>query len=427
MIREVSVDDMDGFEFQYFVARLFEELGLGKILEIRKVRDVGRDITLMSPDGELIIVECKHHPRGTIGRPVVQKLHSALITYGAKEGYIVTTGEFSPDAVEYAKKLGSLIKLVDFGVLCDMASRAQIRIVKKGESPPIYYVIPPSGEVLEKQVISRILHEAVSYPYAPSKLSQVNVVDAYMIPAYLLEYSLHEDFKTGTGRLIHSLHFDRELILIDGRDGKPLPPQYLNVISPSSLTEDYGIISLASWFYNVESLMKYGFNITRSMAKSIGIRYIISRHTQVVRYRAKKTRRRYVKKCRPHRSNIIIQRLMQVYIPYLTVSLKILGREHYISISGNQNEIVVLDGEIKNCEICGKPFKGERLICNTCGRIVHTPSFRGHSYICEECGKTICKKCAYWTRKHLFFKRKLCENCAQNLAKKGERIRKFTP
>ena len=51
MIREVSVDDMDGFEFQYFAARLFEELGLGRILEIRKVRDVGRDITLISPRG----------------------------------------------------------------------------------------------------------------------------------------------------------------------------------------------------------------------------------------------------------------------------------------------------------------------------------------------------------------------------------------
>ena len=308
-----------------------------------------------------------------------------------------------------------------------MASRAQIRILRKGESLPIYYVIPPPREVLEKDVISRILHDAVSYPYTPSELSQVGVIDAYMIPAYLLEYSLHEDFKTSTGRLIHSLHIDKGRILIDGRDGRLLPPQYLNVISPPSLIEDYKIVSSASEFYDVENLMKYGFNITRSTAKNIGIRYIISRHTQLVSYRAIKIRRWYMKKCTPHRSNVIIQHLIQVYIPYLTVSLKILGREHYVSISGNQSRIVILDGEIENCEICGKPFKGERLICNTCGRIVHMPSFRGHSYICEECGKTICKECAYWTRKHLFLKRKLCENCAQNLAKEGKRIRKFTP
>jgi HJR/Mrr/RecB family endonuclease len=85
----VSLDEMDWFEFEQFVAHLFEQLGIGKAEEIRKGRDAGKDIILSSPQG-LIIVECKHHPKGSVGRPVVQKLHSAAITSSAREIFSCT-------------------------------------------------------------------------------------------------------------------------------------------------------------------------------------------------------------------------------------------------------------------------------------------------------------------------------------------------
>jgi len=53
-----------------------------------------------------IIVECKH--TGTVGRPVVQKLHSAIATFdfdGPKRGMVVTTGRFTNPAQEYANRL----------------------------------------------------------------------------------------------------------------------------------------------------------------------------------------------------------------------------------------------------------------------------------------------------------------------------------
>ena len=43
-----------------------------------------------------IVVECKH--TSTVGRPVVQKLHSAIATFdfdGPKRGMVVTTGRFT--------------------------------------------------------------------------------------------------------------------------------------------------------------------------------------------------------------------------------------------------------------------------------------------------------------------------------------------
>ncbi len=53
-----------------------------------------------------IIVECKH--TGTVGRPVVQKPHSAIATYdfaGPNRGMVVTTGRFTNLAQEYAARL----------------------------------------------------------------------------------------------------------------------------------------------------------------------------------------------------------------------------------------------------------------------------------------------------------------------------------
>lgn len=108
----VSLDGMDGFEFQHFVAHLFERIGYGKGEEIRQARDAGQDIIVRSVDGSTIIIECKHHPRGIIGRPTVQKLHSAVITAKAKKGFVVTTGHFSLEANSYAKSLRALIELI---------------------------------------------------------------------------------------------------------------------------------------------------------------------------------------------------------------------------------------------------------------------------------------------------------------------------
>lgn len=81
----VALDSMDGFEFEHFCGRLLETLGYGRVETIGSVADAGRDLIVHSREGK-IVVECKHHPNGVIGRPVVQKLHSAVITEGAIGG-----------------------------------------------------------------------------------------------------------------------------------------------------------------------------------------------------------------------------------------------------------------------------------------------------------------------------------------------------
>ena len=90
-----------------------------------------------------------------------------------------------------------------------------------------------------------------------------------------------------------------------------------------------------------------------------------------------------------------------------------------------QETIEIVSGTIGICEFCGKKFGEKKLLCNSCGNLVHGPKFRGHSYFCEECRKTICKECTHWTRKYLFFKKKLREDCGKIKQKEGKKVKKM--
>ena len=93
-----------------------------------------------------IVVECKHRAK-LIGRPVVQKLHSAFIAEKAAAGMVISTSGFSAEAEEYefsepqtADVLGAIgrvwgrIILVDLAELQKLADAAGIRM-REAEDP----------------------------------------------------------------------------------------------------------------------------------------------------------------------------------------------------------------------------------------------------------------------------------------------------
>jgi hypothetical protein len=103
------LDDLSGFEFEDVMEDVFRNLGYENVRQANRTADEGRDVIMEEVvDGRrrAIIVECKH--TGTVGRPVVQKLHSAIATFdfdGPKRGMVVTTGRFTNPAKEYANRL----------------------------------------------------------------------------------------------------------------------------------------------------------------------------------------------------------------------------------------------------------------------------------------------------------------------------------
>ena len=340
----VSLDNMDWFEFEQFVARLFEKLDIGKTKEVRKGSDAGKDIILESPQG-LIIVECKHHPRGSIGRPVVQKLHSAVITSKATKGFLVTTGHFSQSAIKYAKFLKVEIELVDSRILADMANRANIKILKKGEKTSVFHIIPPPQQMLEQTITEANTLSAVSFPKTPNQLSKTEVKNINYVPAYLLEYGLHQIFKTSAG-IVRRLTVSDGRLLLNGETGTIIPSNLAGIVSKTAMVED--------WHSHQKENMESGsFKINLSNTKRIGTRHIQKLHTETVGYYGRNNVH-YTKECVPNISNILVRSLTQVYIPILTLSFQILSRNHNISLSGNPEKIEFLGGIVSHCEVCGK-------------------------------------------------------------------------
>jgi restriction system protein len=105
-----GIQEMDPFEFEHLVARLFQRQGYVAEVTSRS-NDGGKDIILQK-DGRKMFVECKrYNDKKKVGRPEMQKFHSALIDGRAYRGFFVTTSDFAQTAHEYAK--GKNIQLIN--------------------------------------------------------------------------------------------------------------------------------------------------------------------------------------------------------------------------------------------------------------------------------------------------------------------------
>jgi hypothetical protein len=96
--------------FEDEMASLFGRLGY-KVEQTPYTNDLGRD-AILEKDGQKSLLECKRYGEtNTIGRPELQKFHSAVISDGAVGGFFVTTGTFTTGAKKHATKIG--ITLID--------------------------------------------------------------------------------------------------------------------------------------------------------------------------------------------------------------------------------------------------------------------------------------------------------------------------
>lgn len=87
------------------MASMFERLGY-VVQQTPYVGDYGRD-AILQKDGEKLLLECKRYGDiSTVGRPEIQKFHSAIISDRAKSGFFVTTNKFTAKAKKHAAKLG---------------------------------------------------------------------------------------------------------------------------------------------------------------------------------------------------------------------------------------------------------------------------------------------------------------------------------
>lgn len=113
--RAADLDQLSGTEFEEFLAGLFRAQGY--VAELTPLTgDYGADLILLK-DGQRIAVQAKRYV-GSVGVSAVQEALSGQAYYQCDTAWVVTTGAFTTNALELAKKSGvKLIGRSDIGKL----------------------------------------------------------------------------------------------------------------------------------------------------------------------------------------------------------------------------------------------------------------------------------------------------------------------
>ena len=395
----VVLETLDGLEFEKLCAKIFQKLNYGNVELMPYVADGGRDLLIHSPEG-LIVVECKHQPHTSIGRPVVQKLHSAVISSNAIKGILITSGKFSVHAVEHANTLSPKIEMVDKKILADLATRAGIELILEGKRHTVLRYPVSDTEAIGNRISSFIESKNESTPGKTSDLVKISQREIAFLPSYMIQYDINSVFETNVG-VIHKEFLEDGIFLVDGKSGALLKQELANHLNSAPLAvydeSDFSDIPFGRSDFVIDD---------RTLA-NLSKKIIIDRHTRTVSYYGRNNRQ-YSKVCIPGEKDIFISNIKQVYLPYQEINFEILAKNY--GLKGVENAQKMLSyTSMLNCNVCGTYISSKGVLCNSCGSLAHSPRLLdSHGFKCKMCGKTICRNCAF----DLGINNKVCKDCA---------------
>ncbi len=424
MVGEASVllDAMDGYQFEDFCADLLTRLGYGRVEKTLYSQDGGRDILIQSPSG-LVVVECKHQPNTSIGRPIVQKLHSAVLTSKAVRGLLVTTGRFTKEANEYAKLLasnGTIIEMIDRPILGDMASRAGVRLLSKGENLGVWTYALPAADVTTRSLATFLSSNVQSSPRSPADhLMRQNRAVSYR-PVYLVTYNVHSVFETTVG-IVHKENVDGANLIFDGNNGTQYKDDVFEFLKTEQQTRFNGS--------NVETsgalpTFRLDFTTLQDKAKDA----IIHLHTRHVRYSGRNNVS-YTKECVPGDRDVYISDIRQLYLPLTRLDFA-LGVTPYVvqGVLAPSGRLMASSHDVLKCRVCNLSIAKDAVLCDACGKVTHSGGFRlknVHGFKCGRCTRTTCRTDGYWSRRFLVWRTLMCQQCAQKNA--PGKVKRLTP
>ncbi|MFD9561286.1 restriction endonuclease [Streptomyces sp. NPDC059994] len=104
---------MDAVAFEQAIAALCERDGCADVQVVGGAGDLGADVLATAPDGRSVVIQCKRYgPVNKVGSQELQRFGgTCFAVHEAQVAAVVTTGEFTQPAVEYAEQCG--IRCVD--------------------------------------------------------------------------------------------------------------------------------------------------------------------------------------------------------------------------------------------------------------------------------------------------------------------------
>lgn len=117
-----ALNDMSWQEFESTVAEAFRLDGFRVGERGGASADGGVDLVLYR-EREKFLVQCKQWKAYQVGVSVVRELYGVMAAEGAAGGFVVTSGKFTPSAIDFAA--GRNVVLVDGAILFDMIRNAR--------------------------------------------------------------------------------------------------------------------------------------------------------------------------------------------------------------------------------------------------------------------------------------------------------------
>lgn len=418
---EINLGSLNESEFKRLCASILEKLGYGSQEHIEGYKGKGEDLTLTSA-GSLVMVECRHCPGRTVGRPIVQQLHSAAVSSHAKIAMVITTGKFAETAREYAKEASTPnleIRLIDLPILKDMAARANIDLVGGAHGRSVWMHKVSDDESFALSFGECLNNRYTSHPAKPSEMLKILDREVELVSAYEVSYEVDATFRTTVGVVHHESELNG-VLLLNGTKG---------FVMKDEIGEFYR--QFAPIQYSNEAVEQIcpvvvPFRVDEMSAKKEAVREIIARHTKRVTY-VGGNNRMYDKMCQPKEKDVTITSMRQVYLPISTTTYQIGDKEHkQTHMDHPSGGVKLLNNEVSRCSVCGGEIKGKKpQLCNSCGAITHPKGFlSSHGVVCKDCGFTLCRTCATF-RRRVILKAPFCKKCAER--RMNQKAKKDTP
>ncbi|MEU0304252.1 restriction endonuclease [Streptomyces sp. NPDC006175] len=107
-VRTVDYEAMDPYDFEEAVAALCRRDGCLDAEVVGGAGDLGADVVGTTPDGRRLVVQCKRYTSDNkVGSQDLQRFGgTCYAVHGAEAAVVVTTGEFTDPALEYAERCG---------------------------------------------------------------------------------------------------------------------------------------------------------------------------------------------------------------------------------------------------------------------------------------------------------------------------------
>ena len=380
------LDELSGYEFEEKTVRIFEKLGYENVRQLPRSGDKGRDVIAEEPDGTAVVIECKH--TGTVGRPVVQKLHSAASTYdhdGDTRGMVVTTGRFTSPAREYAEKVG--VELIDGRDLREIGDEIGMDMY----NGRIEILCDRTFEVGDpERTVQNVFREIENFPQSLAEDPDASLT---LHPVVAVETETDAVFETSVG-VIHRVHDSGTVHLDAGlRGGEALRSEAQDIVARDlSVDRTVEVEDFEDEFGDTfDEVNVQRFEGTEEDYVDPVVERRRKEHATTVRYTGDNNVT-YTKDCVPDGSDIDVVNLTPVYLPRIRANVEVQDYDYPYEWYETTTAKQVTEDGVRRCVQCGDSDADAYTFCDNCGSIncpnhIKTERLEGEP-VCTGCAVT---------------------------------------